>query len=367
MDEEQPLFAFAGICMEPGDADAYVEKLVNAYELKATELKGSALCRRPSGQLVIQQVIQDLSDHAHVVFFDKKFALCAKMFEYLIEPAISPVNSLLYDIQLHRFIANLLYCFLIAEGADTEAVFARFESALRGRTESQLSAIPGSAIAAIDPNSIVDSVITFLVCNRDKIADEVVLDVPQRAGGWLLELSTTAFRSILVHFGSDMEPIEVYCDASKPIADQMHAFDAMVGRKDVQRFRFAGREHQITFNLSKPISMVDSAEYSGVQLADIFASATVFSLKNPSHAVGECWRANSERFVSLESMFAQPEYADLRRPDVAVNAMVFQAMIERSVFGQTYLADMPEIIALAEAAVAANPTQFSLPSAHSDE
>lgn len=366
MDEDQPIFAFAGVCMAPDRAEAYVRELAEKHKLKATEFKGGSLCKRQRGQAVVRQVIEELADHAQVAFANKKYALCGKMFEYLIEPAVSPVNSLLYDIKFHKFVANVLYAFMIAQKASAESVFGRFEDALRGRTDRQLIAIPGTpAVTAIDLNDFVDNIITFLICNRKKIAEEVILDEPQRAGGWMLELSTTSLRSILVAFGADMEPMEVYCDESKPIADQTLIFDVMVGRTDVRKVPFAGRMHQVTFNLDRKIEMVDSRAYPGVQLADIFASATTFALNNPGHELSDVWFEHSEKFVHVDSVVPQLEFADLTRPDVAVSAMVFHELLNRSILGQPYLTDMREIIGIAQAGVAAEPERF--PGSPADE
>ncbi len=146
--------------------------------LKAIEFKGKNLCKRPRGQRIVQKVIEDLASQVQVSFFDKTYALCAKMFEYLMEPALSSVSSLLYELNFHRFVANMLYCFLVAEKTTWESVYTRFEEALRGRTEQQLTAIGHNAIRPFCTDNFPDDVVTFLMCNRAKIAEEVVIDAP---------------------------------------------------------------------------------------------------------------------------------------------------------------------------------------------
>jgi hypothetical protein len=359
LDEDQPYFAFAGIKIDPNDADEYVQNLLASSGLKTGELKGKNLCKRPRGQRIVQKVIEDLAPQVQVSFSNKTYALCAKMFEYLMEPALSPVSSLLYELKFHRFVANMLYCFLVAEKTTWECVYRRFEEALRGRTEQQLTAIGHDSIRPICTDNFPDDVVTFLMCNRAKIAEEVVIDKPQRAGGWLLELSLTALRSILCAFGEDMHPIEVFCDNSIPLVDQVGYLDAMIVRTEQVKIRFAGEEHSFIFNLARPIELVDSAAYPGIQLADLFASASVFALRNPDHELAECWFQYSEKFVQPQSMVPQPEYADLSRPDVFVNALIFRRLVDLSVRGEGYLGQLPEIIMIAQEAVRSDPEKFA--------
>ncbi len=175
----------------------------------------------------------------------------------------------------------------------------------------------------------------------------------------MLELSLTALRSILAAFGEDMHPMEIFCDNSMPLEDQAGYLDAMIGRTEQVKIKFAGEEHSLIFNLARPIELVDSAAYPGVQLADVFASATIFALRNPEHELAKCWVRHSEKFVHPQSMVAQPEYADLSKPEVYVNALIFRRLVDLSVRGEAYLGQLPEIIMIAQDAVRSDPAKFA--------
>ena len=53
-------------------------------------------------------VVELLVPQSSVVVFHRRYSLATKMFEYLIEPAISDGNSIFYDIGFHKFVANAL-------------------------------------------------------------------------------------------------------------------------------------------------------------------------------------------------------------------------------------------------------------------
>jgi hypothetical protein len=357
MDESQPHFAFAAIELPPSEAEAYVSTLCRANKISAIELKGGRLCKQQRGQALIRQVIEEYADNASVIVFDKKFALAGKMFEYLIEPAVSPVSSLLYDLGFHQFVANSLYCHMVVEGSTGESVYERFEIALRQRTQSKLIEID-SSIKKLNVDGFVDQVIAFLICNRDKIADEVVHLEPGRAGGWMLELSTTALGSLLAIHGRDMQPMEVFCDDSKPLADQIMFFNGMVGRTDRQTVVFAGREHQMTYNLARPIQLVSSSAMSGIQLADVFASASVFALKNKEHPLSKFWFSQCEKFLDNHSVVPDMDYVDFSKPKTIANCMLFHEIFDLSIRGEDYCAAIPAITHRLRTILHTNPTSL---------
>ena len=352
-DNQQPYFSYASIEIEPDEARDYVESLRRSLRVDASELKGGALCRKPRGQAVVQRVLADHASRAQVILFDKRYSLAGKMFEYLFEPVLAPMSSLLYDIGFHKFVANGLYAQLCAGEGAADRAFLLFQDALRSRRHETLQAID-TAINTISPDNFSDKVITFLICNRGKIADEVVEDFPTTAGRWMLELTITALRTLLATYGSDMEPLSVFCDDSKPLAEQVEFFNVMVGRTDRQTISFDGHEHQITFNLASPIQLVSSASSPGVQLADVFASASAFAYKNPDHDLSKAWSSHSEAFVHECSVFPEPDCFDLQDPKTIVNCIVFQQLIDQAVRGENYFTHLPRLIQDAQEWVEAN-------------
>lgn len=346
-DDEQPYFAYASLEIEPDHAKDYVESLRKSMRIEAAELKGGALCRKPRGHEVVRRVLADHSERARVAAFDKKYSLAGKMFEYLFEPVLAPMSSLLYDIGFHKFVANGLYSQLCNGTGGAQKALLLFESALRNRRHEDLVVLESAA----DPVSLrqfSDKVITFLICNRRKIATEVLEDFPTTTGRWMLELTITALRTLLTTHGKEMQPLTVFCDESKPVCEQAEFFNVMIGRTDRQTVSLAGRDHQITFNLAGPIQLVPSASTPGVQLADVFASASAFALKNPEHDLSKVWAKHSELFLHEYSVFPEPDYFDLRERTTIVNCIIFEQLIDQAVRGENYFAQLPQRIAHAQ-------------------
>lgn len=356
-DDEQPYFTYAAIQIDPAAAAEYVDSIRSEFGVASLELKGSALCRRRSAHPIVERI---LSDHAHaasVIVFEKKYALACKMFEYLLEPALAPISTLLYEMGFHKFIANGLYLQMMSGHGSAETTFCRFQDALRNRTDGSLIALE-SVLGPVSSESFVDQVLTFLVCNRSKVADEVVSDVQSTTDRWMLELTTTGLHSLLAERGSDMQPMSVYCDASKPLTDQREFFSSMVGRTDSRSIRVRGKEQQLTYNLAGPVQLADSATTPGVQLADVFASASTYALKNPSSDLSLIWRAHCGEFLHGNSVVAEPDSFDFDEPLCVANCIVFHELIELSVRGANYISELPRIIADISCRLESNPEQF---------
>lgn len=353
LDKQQPYFAFSTVCIDAEEARKYVEKLCSEFNIQSQELKGSRLRKTSKGQDAIKRVITDLSSQTLVSVFDKKYALAGKMFEYLIEPAVSCVSSLLYDINFHKFVASGLYAQMICARGSAEEAFSRFEQALRDRTESSIIKVT-DAFDSLAVETFVDKVLAFVMCNRKHISDEVVTEFTTPSNRWMLELSQTSLQCLLVSHGEDMHPLEVFYDPSKPLSDHIPYFDVMIGRTDQGIVEFAGQTHQLTFNLSRSIEPAESKTTPGIQLADIFASVSAYALTNRDNELSNFWHDASDGFISQDSVLPDLQRHAPPSQEGLVNYYVFEELLRCALAGEIYSASLPQFIPYVQAYVEDN-------------
>jgi hypothetical protein len=258
---------YAAVCVPEAKAAEIVESTRRKYAIKAAELHAAQLMKRDKGRAAVLEVVESLVPRSSVAVFQKRYSLAGKMFEYLIEPAISAGNSLFYNVGFHKFVATRLYLGLFAEPTTTEQTFIEFQQLMRSGDVSRLDGI-ANGMSANGLGGFLGQVATFIICNRNALHEEIAAS--DDYGGlprWILELTSTALRSLLISFsGPGMIPLSVTCDESKPLLSQASMFDAFVGRNDYHEMPFDGRTHQITFNLAHkirfavPIRRQDSME-----------------------------------------------------------------------------------------------------------
>lgn len=342
-DSDQPYFAFAAIEIQPDDANAYLKDLRQRFRISTSEIKGSRLCRRQSSHRVVSAILHDLASNAKVVLCDKAFGLAAKLFEYLVEPIIAPVSSAFYNRNFHLFIANGLYAQAKANDGNAEEFLRRFQSVMSDSLNGEHIGL-GSSVLCCDEADFSHQLLTLVTCHQDKVKEE--LDSLQNTpiGRWSLELSLSAIWSLLRELGKDMAPIIAYTDDSKPLTDQREFFNTMLGRESQSTMQMFGRQSPLLFNLAQPLQLVDSATTPGVQLADVFASATVYAIKNPTSEIAATWRAMAANLLSEESIISDLSHFDLTQPRAKANAVALHGLISHSLIGQLNIQEWPSFL-----------------------
>jgi len=342
-DNDQPFFAFAAVQITDFDAQQYLHSIRTRFGIHAAELKGGRLCRRASGHPVVARILKDHSASVKVVLCNKAFSLAAKLFEYLVEPIISPVNTAFYDRDFHKFVANGLYLQGQARDGGAEAFLKSFQEVMV-RQFADGDFMSRDQIFVADGQDFSRQIYALVSCHPEKVREELesLRDTP--IGRWSLDLSATAIWGLLRAFGTDMKPIRAFVDASKPLDDQKHCLESLIGRQEQATIHIFGATRPVLFSLAEPVNVVDSAVTPGIQIADIFASATVYAIKNPTSEVGRAWTEISESILCEESILPDEMHFDLSQPRAKANAVVLHGLIERSIRGDLCIADWPDIL-----------------------
>jgi hypothetical protein len=121
---------------------------------------------------------------------NKKFALGGKFFEYIFEPAIASKNSIFYNLNFHKFVANYLYIEIIAKEKVAEDLFVDFENYMRNKIDkNSFFNIKNDVELTMPMQNILD----FAANNRASIVSE--LDSLEGTGlqKWILDLTDTSY------------------------------------------------------------------------------------------------------------------------------------------------------------------------------
>lgn len=347
--EDQPYFVYAAVSVTDGEASAIVESVRREFSIQASELHAAQLIKRSNGRRAVMSVVESLVARSSVVIFHKRYSLAGKMFEYLVEPAIADGNSIFYDIGFHKFIANGLYLALLSEPSTTAQTFADFQEVMRTGDAAKLEHMT-NGMCMEGMAGFLGQISTFIACNREAIQEEIVAcESDDGIPRWMLELTTTALISLLASLsGTEMRPLSVTCDDSKPLLHQAEMFDSFVNRSDYHEMNFDGRSNQITFNLAHKIKFASSKTTHGLQLADLVAGAAAFAMKRPDDDFASFWRNTCSETVHQNSVVPDFSECDLSTERGVVNAFVLNELVDRSVQGQGLLQNMGRFIRFAK-------------------
>jgi hypothetical protein len=348
---EQPYFVYSAVAISEEEAAEVVESTRRAFAIRARELHAAQILKRANGRKVLRSVLEKIAPLSSVAIFNKRYALAGKMFEYLIEPAISRANSIFYNIGFHKFVANGLYLGLLAEPSNAEQAFQDFQKTVR---TGDLTCLEGflSAMARDGMDRFFGQIATVVACNRPAIESEIAGNEDgARAPRWILELTSTALMSLMADLsGDEMVPLSVTCDESKPLLSQAEMFHALVRRTDCHQMAFDGRINQITFNLAHEIRLAQSTDVPGLQLADLVAGAAAFALKRPEDEFSRFWQKSCSEMVHRNSVLPEVDEFDITTERATVNAFVLAELVERSMTGRDLIQGMPQFIRFARVA-----------------
>ena len=111
------------------------------FQIESQELKGSRLVRYGRGRKAISWILNEIKPHSHIVFVDKKYALCGKMFEYIFEPILKERSRIFYAINFHKFIATSVYMHSKVDDCYTNNMLREFTDMMKTMDSSKLDSV----------------------------------------------------------------------------------------------------------------------------------------------------------------------------------------------------------------------------------
>lgn len=346
LDPSSQHFVFATVNISHKSATRLVRETIKRFKLQGNELKGSNLIKHPAGRKAIDFLHSECGSDSKVVFFNKLYAIAGKFYEWTFDEIFGNHNYFFYVVDFHRFISNAIYLGMVTGDPTAKAAVTDFQALMRGKGDGLATKklfsfdSPGLTVT-----SLIETTILFCQLNKEKIFRELnpLLSDPDNHK-WMLELSNTALPGLLSAWGEEHDSLEVYCDASKPINDQLESFNCMVGKTEKMYMTLGKITWSLTYNLASPINLVDSMHYPGIQIADVFASSLCYALNNQDDAFCKELIEKFGPAISECSVVPDLDYVDLRTESGFVNSLLLQELVERQCRGKDLYDGLPGII-----------------------
>ncbi len=345
---EQKFFAYASIATSDEEAQKFVERIINKYNIQNGELKGSKLVRFHRGRKAIDEIFSEFAGRIKISLSEKKFALACKLFEYIFEPSISQINSAFYRVGFHKFVATMLYLEFSARAAGAEELFVEFEELMRRKREADLTSLFSSS-ADPENSHILANIREFAQARADDVRTELESLESSGLGKWTLDLTSTALFTLLANWGTEYGELCAICDQSKPLQDEHHLFSAMIGRENQIFSNAFGVSHPITFNLSEPIRLVDSRMVHGIQIADAVAAAAVHTISGAQNDHANRWRLILPSIAHYGSVLPEHDAIDPTSSRAHLNARLLLELHSRATNGRNLVDGMQQFIERASA------------------
>ena len=290
LNQNQTVFTYSAVGLDNKKAEELINTIKTNYPTQAQELKFKNYSKSSKCEDFCLFVINLLKDYSGVVVFDKKFALCAKFFEYMFEPVIANVNSYFYAANFHLFITYKIYDLL--GNLQKTPLLANFENVMTQDNkylEFQNFAnniLPKLSIQRKSKRTFEENVYTFISLNKRLIERELQdLSGNTPTDKYTLDLTTTAFLSLCGFMTEKFGKVEPVYDYSKMMDAHKDIFDGFVGRKIEFETPVFNRKFKVF--ITKELMAANSKLEPAIQLADLLAGITSYAYSRQNSKVIE--------------------------------------------------------------------------------
>lgn len=334
LNREQRYFAFGSVSISDDEAYEIIEKARRDHPVQMPELKSARLMRSDHGKALIAAVVSAADGRFAVNVHEKLLALCGWVFEYIYEPVYKENPRLLYEKNLHRFVAMYTWLFF-NNSVQAEESIRQFQAYMRSMNEADAPLLFNrvqNPPASGEQEHPFDMVLRFAHGYRRRIIadNEYLTSLSADGGRWTLDLSISALWSHLNHWGSQKRPLKVICDASKPLEAYANKFTGDQNDPGIKRAQMMNSPGPFGWRLVDPIAFVDSRNHPAVQLADIIAGAVVSFV---THGVPDNMKETSQRIEAQflkDSIVPDLEVIDLNNKAAAVNWLILYDLSQRA-------------------------------------
>lgn len=330
LDVNQPVFAYASVAIEEQRAWEILDRARKDHPVQMPELKAQKLLSSERGRNLVAQVLAEIDGLYSFVVQNKRVVLCGKLFEYVFEPVFQFSPELLYEKNLHRFVA--MYCFISSVDGVGEETLVQFERYMR-------SLDPGDAPLLFDPEASAhlpeDHPLKLVFRFANGYRDIIVADnarlrtTTPDEGKYVLDVSAAGLWSLLNHWGQKNRPLRVVCDDSKPIAALLPSLIDEGKEFAIQRAVALGNSpEQFGWDLAEPVALANSRGSPGLQIADLIASSATRVAKEGDES-SEIAKA-LDRHIHPHSIGTDLAPVQLGTRQADVNWLVLMELAERA-------------------------------------
>lgn len=335
LQRDQRYFAYASTALSDAEAYDIIQKARAAHPVQMPELKARTLMGSERGRKLIAALLAAIEGRYIVSINDKLLALCGWFFEYIYEPVYQDDPRLLYQKNLHRFIAMYTWLWMTDHESQARKAIEQFQRYMRSRDPSDAPFLfdnPRPPLTLEGTEHPFESILRFAYGYREIIiADNARLDkeLPDR-GRWTLDLSTSALWSHLNHWGAKGKLLSVRCDANKPLEANIKNFTGDESDPGIRRARENHRPERFGWRLLEPVAFVDSRNHPAIQLADVIAGTMVAIVASDFPAESQAVSEMIMRHLHPHSIMPDMDVIDPSNRSAAVNALIVYDLAQRA-------------------------------------
>jgi len=351
LDPQQRVFTYAGVATTDDEAWSVITSARKAHRILDDELKASALLKSDAGRALVLDILRAYEGRYTIVAYDKALALGAKVFEYVYEPVFQHQPELLYEKDLHRFVAMYCYTFLVNRdelGGEAVRQFLAFMRSYDPATAPLLFGTPDKR--DLFEGNPFEMVTKFANGYRDIIvADNQSERDALRPGTLTLDLASSALFSVLCHFGKERRPLDVTCDEHPQLEKISETLIGGDNDPGIVRARRLNPEADISWTLARKVRFDESRNRPGLQVADVIAGAASTLASGRSAKRGmEAHLELVDQHINPHTML--PDFDAVRPKDrrPMVNWMILYGLGERASRGENPYLLLRELYAEAE-------------------
>ncbi|MBD2245379.1 DUF3800 domain-containing protein [Nostoc sp. FACHB-888] len=351
LDKDNPYFAYTTVAISYEEAKDFVTKIIKDNKIQ-NELKFSSLIKNSKGKQIITQILSTFHDNTKISIHHKKYSLACKFFEYVFEPTISSNNKLFYELNFHKYVSNILYFEFEHLNKYAEEIFEEFYKFILNQSDDDLfSRFSSIELDGISP--YLKAIRDFCLFNRDIVKKELESLKGSGVEKWILDASNSALHLLLAQWGLKYKQLKVFCDRSKPLQEQSIFFNPMINNETQAFWELNNQATPISYNLADNIEFVDSRQYHGIQLADIFSGVSTFILKENqkgkyANYPKEWSNYLSKSVIDTISVFPELDFLEPEQLPFKRNFLILEELVRRSAKKIPLLENMSEFIILVD-------------------
>jgi hypothetical protein len=333
--KDQRFFSFGSVAVGDEEAFAIILKARAEFPVQMPELKAPKLLASSQGRKLVGSVLDAIEGRYVASVSEKLLSLCAWFFEYIYEPVYQDNPRLLYEKNLHRFVAMYAWLWMRDAGSEAQRAIDQFQKYMRSRDPADAPFLfdnPRPPLTEDGKEHPFQTVLRFAYGYRDIIiADNARIDTILPDGGrWTLDLSASGLWSHLNYWGRKGKLLSVRCDDSKPLKAIAANF---TGDDNDPAIRSARRKHDLEplgYRLLEPVAFVDSRDHPAIQLADVVAGTMAFLFNNDFPQECEAIAEKISRHGHPHSVLPEMDIVNPSNRSAAVNALILYDLAKRA-------------------------------------
>ena len=297
-DERQQYFVLSAVKFSEEELDRIKNDVGYDREMHFLEMKKSIAGRQAIKKLLQHELIDE--KHVYYTFTHKRFCIYAKMVDMLIEPVIHYVlQQDLYTQRRNIVLADCLYVF--AEHHPDKALIKKFgETFERMMREQQIETAEEFYRVVIQLKAQADSyfseLLEYILMSRQIL--DVVLTGDKT---YSLDVTVSSLLVLTNYWHKKTGTyLNILTDNSKQIKAHENIINNLMSIPNKQEVGYDSRKQLFPLPITK-LTMIDSKDCFGIQVADMAASAVAFR-----------WNKTTAKFQSFQDEIKDFPFFDLR-------------------------------------------------------